>query len=375
MLKVLSILGTRPEAVKMAPILQALAAHGGDVQSIVCSTGQHREMLKQVLDLFDIRPDYELDVMQPDQTLAALTSALITALDRVVSEVKPTWILAQGDTTTVLAASLVAFYHHVSFGHVEAGLRTHNKYSPYPEEVNRRIADLLADAYFVPTNASKANLLAEGIDASKIHITGNTVVDALLTIEQQPFDWDTSVLKDIDRNQRTVLVTMHRRESFGDTFRDMCWAIRDLARRFPDVTFVYPVHLNPNVRQPVQEILRGCANILLLEPLDYPVLIQLIKRSTLVLTDSGGIQEEAPSFRVPTLVLRDTTERPEGIDAGVARLVGTKREAIVQTATDLLANESARRDMLTKPSPYGDGKAAERIVSHLLGLPTTDFTP
>jgi UDP-N-acetylglucosamine 2-epimerase (non-hydrolysing) len=313
--------------------------------------------------------------MEPNQTLIRLTANLLNALDAVIRETKPDWILAQGDTSTVLAASLAAFYNRVAFGHVEAGLRTGDKWNPFPEEVNRRIADIFADAYFVPTPRGKSNLLRENIDKSQILIAGNTIVDALTEIAGLPFTWNDSDLDSLPETGRFVLVTLHRRESFGETFRQLCLAVRDLAIRFPQVMFVYPVHLNPQVQTPVHVILSGYPNIVLLKPLDYRTMIQLLKRSTLVLTDSGGIQEEAPSFHVPTLVLRDVTERPEGIQAGVAKLVGTERARIVQEAADLLTNESAYRDMSLKASPYGDGKAAERIVSYLLKRPTTEFIP
>jgi UDP-N-acetylglucosamine 2-epimerase (non-hydrolysing) len=367
MVKILSVFGTRPEAIKMAPVMKALEKCP-IIESVTCSTGQHREMLQQVLDLFAIKPDYQLDVMQPDQTLTTLTGNLLKALDGVVHEVQPDWIIAQGDTTTVLVASLLAFYHRLKFGHIEAGLRTGDKYRPFPEEANRKIADLLADAYFAPTDYARQTLLSEGVTDDRIYVTGNTVVDALLYIANQPFDWDTGPLQALPRDRRLVLVTAHRRESFGDTFRQLCEAIRELAHRFADEAhFVYPVHMNPNVQKPVREILSGINNISLLEPLDYRTLVHLMKNSSLVLTDSGGIQEEAPTFQSPVLVMRDTTERPEGVALGVAKLVGTRYETIVDEASRLLTDSVAYQAMQRSVNPYGDGFAAERIVTALLG--------
>src|SRR5487761_2761449 len=328
---VLSVFGTRPEAVKMAPVVGALALHPDRVRSVVVVTAQHRRMLDQVLDEFRIRPDFDLDVMRPDQSLAGLTAALFTGLDRVLAEVRPDWVLAQGDTTSAFAASMTAYYHGVRFGHVEAGLRTGDKRRPFPEEINRRIADLVADAHFAPTERARQALLREGCPAATILVTGNTGIDALLDVAARPYDWSAGPLAILPPDRPLVLITAHRRESFGAAFRDLCLALRDLAARFePEgVQFIYPVHLNPNVRQPVGEILTGLPNVHLLEPLDYRDLVHLMKRSTLILTDSGGVQEEAPSFGVPVLVLRETTERPEGVEAGLAHLVGTRRARIV----------------------------------------------
>ena len=365
---VLSVFGTRPEAIKMAPIVRELAQHPQQLRSVICSTGQHREMLDQVLHLFNITPDYDLKLMQPDQSLSQLTARLFEGLDRVVAETKPDWLLAQGDTTTVFVAAVVAFYHGVQFGHVEAGLRTGNKRHPFPEEVNRRLADVVSDAYFAPTERSRQTLLAEGCRPQNVHVTGNTVIDALLEIAGRDYDWQSGPLAGLPNDKRLVLITAHRRESFGAPFRELCLAIRDLSERFAleGVHFVYPVHLNPNVRRPVQELLHGCPNISLLEPLDYLSLVHLMKRSTLILTDSGGIQEEAPSLRVPVLVMRETTERPEGVSAGVVRLVGTHREQIVGEAIRLLSDSVAHAAMANGASPYGDGRAAKRIAGVLL---------
>jgi UDP-N-acetylglucosamine 2-epimerase len=365
---ILSVVGTRPEAIKMAPVIQALAREPDQVRSLVCVTGQHRQMLDQVLELFSIRPDYDLNLMQPNQTLARLTAALFEELDKVVAEVKPDWVLAEGDTTTVMVAALVAFYHRVKFGHVEAGLRTGDKFRPFPEEVNRRVADIVADAYFAPTDRAKSALLREGVRPDQVFVTGNTVIDALLDVAARPFDWERSGLPDLPPGTRLVLITAHRRESFGQPFRDLCEAIRDLAVRHNSsrVHFIYPVHLNPNVQAPVQGILRGLDNVSLVEPVDYFTMVHLMKRAKLILTDSGGVQEEAPSFGVPVLVMRETTERPEGVEMGVVRLVGTDRAQIVTEASQVLEHGSFMDPAKRGFNPYGDGHAAERIASILL---------
>lgn len=363
---VLSVVGTRPEGIKMAPVIQELARHPDQIRSVLVSTGQHRQMLDQVLRLFDLRPDVDLDLMRPDQTLSRLTGDLFHALDAVVREQRPDWILAQGDTTTVMVASLVAFYQRIAFGHVEAGLRTGDYQRPFPEEMNRRIADLAATAYFAPTARSVAALRAEGIPGEKIHETGNTVVDALLRVASMPYDRTMSPLAEVPVDAPMVLVTAHRRESFGEPFRELCRAVRDVAEEggSQGVHIVFPVHLNPNVRAPVHEILGGCANVHLLEPLDYFHMVHAMRAARLILTDSGGVQEEAPSFGVPVLVMRDTTERPEGVEAGVVTLVGTDRARIVSEARASLLGAPPSG---TGRNPYGDGRAAQRIVSVLLG--------
>jgi len=368
MLTVLSVIGTRPEAIKMAPVVKELGKHSDRIRSVLCSTGQHREMLDQVFNLFQIKPDCDLNLMRPNQSLSILTASAFTALDYVVAETKPDWVLAQGDTTTAFVAAMVAFYHKVPFGHVEAGLRTGNKFSPFPEEINRRIADLVADAYFAPTERARQALLREGYAEKDVYVTGNTVIDAVNEVASREYDWRTGKLAGLPLDQRIVLITAHRRESFGEPFRELCLAIRDLAHQFADegVYFVYPVHLNPNVRQPVNDILSGLSNVSLIEPLDYLSLVHLLKRSTLVLTDSGGIQEEAPGLRVPVLVMRDTTERPEGIEAGVVKLVGTQRSRIISETEKLLRDPVAHATMANGANPYGDGKAAGRIVDVLL---------
>lgn len=363
---ILSVVGTRPEGIKMAPVLQELARHPDSLRSVLVSTGQHREMLDQVLRLFALQPDVDLNLMRPDQTLSRLTGDLFHALDAVVREQRPDWILAQGDTTTVMVASLVAFYHRIAFGHVEAGLRTGDFERPFPEEMNRRIADLAASAYFAPTARSAAALRAEGVAAARIHETGNTVVDALLQVASMPYDRANGPLAAVPAEGPMVLVTAHRRESFGEPFRELCRAIGDLAEqgRAEGVQVVFPVHLNPNVRAPVHELLGGLPNVHLLEPLDYVHMVHAMRAARLILTDSGGVQEEAPSFGVPVLVMRDTTERPEGVEAGVVTLVGTDRARIVSEARACLrraAPSGAGRN------PYGDGQAAQRIVAVLRG--------
>jgi UDP-N-acetylglucosamine 2-epimerase len=366
LITVLSIVGTRPEAIKMAPVVRELARRQ-HVRSLLCATGQHREMLSQVFDCFGLRPDFDLAVMRPNQSLAGLTARLLEGLDETVQQTRPDFILAQGDTTTVLAASLIAYYHRVPFGHVEAGLRTGDKWRPFPEEMNRCIADRLADLYFAPTELGRQALLREGVPDGAIHVTGNTVVDALQAIAAQPYDWQQGPLRDLPQDRRWVLITAHRRESFGPVFAGMCQAFRELAERFHEqgVHFIYPVHLNPNVRQPVFAQLAGLPNMSLVDPLDYPSLVRLMKRCVLALSDSGGIQEEAPSLELPLLVLRDTTERPEGVEAGVARLVGTDGQNIVHCASEVLSNETLRRRMMCGENPYGDGQAARRIADIL----------
>jgi UDP-N-acetylglucosamine 2-epimerase (non-hydrolysing) len=352
----------------MAPVIKELAKNKDKVRSLVCATAQHREMLDQVLSLFDIEPDFDLNIMQPDQALSQLTSDLFSKLDPVIKETKPDWILAQGDTTTVLVTSLVAFYNRISFGHVEAGLRTGNLARPFPEEMNRRLADSISELLFAPTDRSRQALLDEGLSEEKILVTGNTVIDALLKTAELPYDWSSGILSSIPKNGQIVMITAHRRESFGAPLRKICFAIKKLALQFePEgVHFVYPVHMNPSVHQPVNEILSDLVNVSLIEPLDYLSLVNLMKRSKLILTDSGGVQEEAPSLGVPVLVMRDTTERPEGIDAGVAKLVGTDVEKIVEETERLIRNPKAHALMASTVNPYGDGHASGRIVNAII---------
>ncbi|MEN8172483.1 MAG: UDP-N-acetylglucosamine 2-epimerase (non-hydrolyzing) [Chloroflexota bacterium] len=360
-LRVLSIFGTRPEAVKMAPVVRALAA-APDIKSWVCVTAQHREMLDQVLNLFAITPDVDLDLMRPGQSLAELTARVFTHLDPVLADIKPDWILVQGDTTTVMASALLAYYHQIKVGHVEAGLRTGDKWQPFPEEINRRVAGVTADLHFAPTAWSRDNLLRENIPDSQIVVTGNPVIDALQWVSNQP-----APKLPIPAAPRYVLVTAHRRENHGAPLADICAALLELAEIYrDDVQFVYPVHLNPNVQEPVYRLLDGVPNISLLAPLDYLPMTHMMKRSTLVLTDSGGIQEEAPGLGTPTLVLRNTTERPEGVEAGTLKLVGTKPDRIVAETRRLLDDPDAHAAMAGAVNPYGDGRAAQRIVSAIL---------
>ncbi len=370
-IKVLSVLGTRPEAVKLAPVIRALQSHP-EIESSICITAQHREMLDQVLQVFDIHPDFDLNLMRPDQTLAELTAALFTHLDPVLVEKKPDWVFVQGDTTTVMAASVNAFYRQIKVGHVEAGLRTFDKWQPFPEEINRRIAGTIADLHFAPTTLNRSNLLKEGVPEERIVITGNPVIDAVRWISAQPApDEINALLRDLEvgpgKTNRLVLITAHRRENFGQPLEQICTAINHLADEYEGkVKFVYPVHLNPNVQQPVHRMLRQNNNITLLPPLDYLPLVHLMRNSTLVLTDSGGIQEEAPGFGIPTLVLRDVTERPEGVDAGVLQLVGTDTERIIKTVHSLLDDPEAYQKMARAVNPFGDGHAADRIVQALI---------
>lgn len=366
-MKVLSIFGTRPEAIKMAPVVMELRKTPG-IDSVVCVTGQHREMLDQVLDVFSIEPDFDLNLMTKNQTLSQLTARLFVGLEEVIQKVEPRWVLAQGDTTTVMVAAIQSYHQKASFGHVEAGLRTGDLYSPWPEEGNRLIADRVAECLWPPTERARQNLLDEGIDDKRIHVTGNTVIDALKFVAGTSPDWSNSTLARFAKLEKIVLVTAHRRESFGGPFREMCGALRQLADDFAGsgVHFVYPVHLNPNVQKPVQEMLGGLDNLHLIDPLGYVDLVHLMRRSLLILTDSGGIQEEAPGLGVPVLVMREKTERPEGVEAGVCRMVGTSKPSIAEQATRLLEDNEARNAMAQSKNPYGDGKASQRIVSDLL---------
>lgn len=364
-MKILSVFGTRPEAVKMAPIVRLLKTTP-NVEARVCVTAQHRQMLDQVLNLFEINTDYDLDLMRENQSLAQLSAAIFTNLDPVFTDFKPDWVLAQGDTTTVAITSLLAYYHRIKFGHVEAGLRTHDKWQPFPEEINRRIAGVTADMHFAPTDWSKQNLLNEGIDESIIKVTGNTVIDALQYVSKQAEPQEiTELVTSRLKTRRLILVTAHRRENFGKPMDDICHALIELAKR-GDVEIVYPVHLNPNVQEPVNRLLKGVDHITLLPPLDYLPLVHLMKHATLILTDSGGIQEEAPAFGIPTLVLRNVTERPEGVAAGTLKLVGTETNSIVNEAKRLLDDPSAYAEMSSAANPYGDGHAADKVIQAIL---------
>ncbi len=374
-MKISVIFGTRPEAIKLAPVILALRSDPR-FQCRVCITAQHREMLDQVLDVFQIVPDTDLNLMRPNQTLSSLTASAITALDEYLAAEKPDLILVQGDTTTVFVASLAAFYHHIPVGHVEAGLRTGNMEAPWPEEANRVLTTDLATLHFVPTALSRENLLREGILSERIYVTGNTVIDALFLAVKKVHSAAIEIpglnpeIMDPASRQPLVLITGHRRESFGDKLRSICRAVDDLAASFPHVQFVYPVHLNPNVRAAVSDILiddtTGAtrrSNIHLIEPMAYLPFVALMERATLILTDSGGIQEEAPSLGKPVLVTRDTTERPEALSAGTAKLVGADRERIVTEVTRLLTDSSYYGAMSHAHNPYGDGKATERILA------------
>jgi UDP-N-acetylglucosamine 2-epimerase (non-hydrolysing) len=364
---VLSVIGTRPEAIKMAPVVAELRRFPDRIRSIVCVTAQHRELLDPVLGLFDITPDYDLDLMQPGQTLAQLTTAILLGIEQVLIEVRPDWTLAQGDTTTVMATALACYYRRVLFGHIEAGLRTGDKFRPYPEEVNRLLADALADLHFAPTTRARDNLLSEGVPEQSILVTGNTVIDALFQSVGRSLPQAEAVLAEIPLSaDRIVLVTAHRRESFGSGLQNICNALVTLSARYPDVQFVYPVHPNPNVTVPVHRHLEGITNISLIAPLDYVSLVYLMKRAYLILTDSGGIQEEAPALGKPVLVLRQVSERPEGIDLGVARLVGTDKARIVREVSHLLDDKATYAQMARIAYPYGDGQASRRIVEALL---------
>ena|SRR6185437_7869835 len=369
-MKVSLIFGTRPEAIKLCPLVLALRAHGGfDVK--VCVTGQHRQMLDQVLDVFGIKPDADLALMRPNQSLDLLTSRAIESLGKYLDEDAPKLVIVQGDTTTAFCAALSAFYHHVAVAHVEAGLRTGNKQAPFPEEINRVLTSRLADFHFAPTAGARQNLLHEGVSPDCIFVTGNTVIDALHFAVAKAHELGIAALRlpeavvKISAKTPMVLITGHRRENFGAGFERICQAVARLAEMYPNVAFVYPVHLNPNVREPVFRLLSRQSNIHLIEPLDYLPFVALLERCTLVLTDSGGIQEEAPSLGKPVLIMRDTTERPEAVEAGTARLVGTEASRIVESVSSLLTNSAVYEAMARARNPYGDGQACRRIVDVL----------
>lgn len=363
--RILTCIGTRPEMVKLAPVIKALKQTPEEFESLVCFTGQHRQLLAQAASVFEIQPDINLDLMQTDQGLAAFVGRALPALQQVLIDTKPDMVLVQGDTSTVFCAALAAYYQQIPVGHVEAGLRTDNKYAPFPEEMNRRLATRLADLHFAPTETARRALLREGVPAQSIHFTGNTVIDALqwmrARLEHYQPQLPVSLWEEL-ADRRVVLITGHRRENFGEGFRQICAGIAASAQKHPDVLFLYPVHLNPNVQEPVMEMLGDIPNITLLDPLDYNDFIWLMNRSYLVLTDSGGVQEEAPALGKPVLVMREVTERPEGIEAGVARLVGADRQRILDNLEELLTDEKAYAAMAVSRNPYGDGHAAERIV-------------
>jgi len=368
--KVMVVFGTRPEAIKMAPVVETLKATPG-IETIVTVTAQHREMLDQVLELFGIVPDEDLNVMQPGQTLAGLTSRILTGMDGVITKHAPDIVLVHGDTTTTMATSLAAFYNRTAIGHVEAGLRTGNLYSPWPEEANRKVTGALGTLHFSPTEQSRRNLLSEGVPQDSILVTGNTVIDALLTVVDR-IKCDTALEASLrsqfpflDPGKRLVLVTGHRRENFGDGFEQICRALKAIASR-GDTQVVYPVHLNPNVQEPVRRILSDEANVHLIEPLNYLPFVYLMSRSHIIVTDSGGVQEEAPSLGKPVLVMRDTTERPEAVEAGTVRLVGTDARRIAEEANTLLDDADAYQAMARAHNPYGDGLASRRIADRLV---------
>lgn len=392
-MKVLVVFGTRPEAIKLAPVIRELKRRstGADLQPLVCVTAQHRQMLDQVLEIFGIRPDYDLNIMEDNQTPIQVASAVLARLEPILHKEKPDWVIVQGDTTTVAAASLAAFYARVKVGHVEAGLRTYDKWHPFPEEINRRVAGVVADLHFAPTERARENLLREGIPDEHIIVTGNPVIDALYWIAELPLSLTArKVLQQLGLEENTelgekgvnlhtpllILVTAHRRENFGRPLENICLALRDIVMCSDgQVRIVYPVHLNPNVWEPVHRLLEGVPNIVLTPPLDYLSLVHLMKRSYLVLTDSGGIQEEAPGLGKPVLVLREVTERPEAVEAGTVRVVGTDRERIVAETFRLLEDKNLYHKMARAINPYGDGRAAYRITAALLGEPVQPFRP
>lgn len=361
--KVMVVFGTRPEAIKMAPVVQALKKSALECQ--VAVTAQHREMLDQVLTLFQIEPDYDLNLMQVGQTLADITIRALTGLGEVFEEAKPNLVLVHGDTTTTFVAALAAFYAHIPVGHVEAGLRTGNKYSPFPEEMNRKLAGALTDLHFAPTETAKNNLLREGIAEDKIFVTGNTVIDALLATARAEYTSSDPELNQIlinEQGKRMILVTTHRRENLGEPMRQIYRGLASVLEEFPDAYVVFPVHKNPSVRQVVNEVLGHNSRVHLIEPMDYEPFVNLMAKASIILTDSGGIQEEAPSLGIPVLVVRDTTERPEAVEAGTVSLVGTSYEKVVEKLSHLLSNQEAYHQMAHAVNPYGDGKASERIA-------------
>lgn len=382
MKKVMLVFGTRPEAIKMAPLVKEFQKHPDKFQTVVCVTGQHRQMLDQVLELFDIKPDYDLNIMKQGQDLYDVTARVLTGMRDVLKESKPDVVLVHGDTTTSMAAALASFYQQIPVGHVEAGLRTHNLYSPWPEEMNRQITGRIAEYNFSPTPLSRGNLLNENVAEEKITVTGNTVIDALYWVVDKIKNNPTlenelsELMKDsgynVDRlknGKKLVLITGHRRENFGDGFLSICRAIKALTEKYPGVDFVYPMHLNPNVRKPIHEVfgenLTGLGNMFFIEPLEYLSFVYLMEKSNIVLTDSGGIQEEAPGLGKPVLVMRDTTERPEALEAGTVKLVGTDYDTIIREVSALLDDATYYETMSKAVNPYGDGKACERIVSKL----------
>ena len=363
MIKVMSIFGTRPEAIKMAPLVKELEKRE-EIESIVCVTAQHREMLDQVLETFDIKPDYDLNIMKQGQTLGDITTRALTGLERVIKECKPDIVLVHGDTTTTFAGALAAFYNQVSIGHVEAGLRTYDKYSPFPEEMNRQMVDCMTDMYFAPTDLSKTNLLKQNIDESKIYVTGNTAIDAMSTTVDE--NYTHPELEGISENERLILLTAHRRENLGEPMYNIFRAIKRIVDEFSDVKVIYPIHLNPKVRDIAKEVFANCDRVKLIEPLEVFDFHNFQNKSYIIMTDSGGIQEEAPSLGKPVLVLRDTTERPEGIAAGTLKLVGTDENTIYEETKRLLTDKIEYEKMSKASNPYGDGHASKYIVDAII---------
>ncbi len=367
-MKVMSVFGTRPEAIKMAPVVRALQ-DAPDIESVLCVTAQHRSMLDQVLDLFELTPDYDLNIMKQNQTLAMITSSVIAGLDEVLETEKPDLVLVHGDTTTTFSAALAAFYHQIPVGHVEAGLRTYDKYSPFPEELNRQLTGRIAALHFAPTEKNRENLLKENISPEGIFVTGNTVIDALLQVAGKPYEFEDETLRGIDfAGRRVITVTCHRRENLGENMAAIFSAVADIAREFGDVEVVYPVHMNPKVRSEAAQYLSGLSNVHLIEPLTYQPFVNLMARSFFILTDSGGMQEEAPALGKPVLVVRRETERPEAIAAGTAKLAGVERQTIYTLAKQLLTDPVAYHEMAHAVNPYGDGHACGRILAAIRTL-------
>jgi UDP-N-acetylglucosamine 2-epimerase (non-hydrolysing) len=360
------IVGTRPEVIKTAPVIARLREESQTYRTVVVATAQHRELLDQALDIFQIRPDLDLDLMRTDQDLPTLTGRVVSGMSHILERVRPDIVLVQGDTTTVFAGALAAFYQKIPVAHIEAGLRTYNKFSPFPEEINRRLTTVLSDIHFAPTLTAKIELMRGGVDSDRIVVTGNTVVDALMHVAGQPFSFANGVLGQLDFDaNRVLLVTSHRRETWGEGLENICKAVKILVQKYSDLMVVYPVHPNPNVKNTVTKILTGIDRVHLVDPLDYRTFVNLMKRSHVILSDSGGLQEEAPSMKTPLLLLRELTERPEGFEAGLAKVVGADCRKIVQEVENLLEDDLLYQHMIRRPNPYGDGAAAGRIVGAL----------
>ena len=369
--KVAAIFGTRPEAIKVIPVILELNKYPQEFNSLVIATAQHRQMLDQVLDLFGIRPDFDLNIMEENQTLAEISRRAIEGLDRVINDTKPDLVLVHGDTTTTLMGALSAYYHHLPIGHLEAGLRTYDKYNPYPEEMNRHLVGVLSDLHFAPTSISKQNLLKEGIQKEGIFVTGNTVIDALLAVAKMEYEFGDGPLREVDPKNRLILITAHRRENWGEPLENICGALKELVHLYKDIEIVYPVHPNPNVQEPAKKLLSGIERIHLVPPLDYQPFVKLMDKSYLILTDSGGIQEEGPSLGKPVLVLRKVTERPEAVNAGTVKVIGTEKGKIIHHTSLLLDDKEEYGRMARAVNPYGDGLASGRVVGairHYLGL-------